>query len=70
MDGDHTIRDDKSLENMDRRGDGQRYYSSSDSDKHHDLHHYHPYRRSDMGYLPNEFKKSKPPTFDGDLNKT
>jgi len=40
------------------------YYSSSGSDIHHDRHRYHPYRRNDRGYLPNEFKKEKPPNFD------
>lgn len=46
------------------------YDSSSDSDKHYDLHQYHPYKRSDKGYFPNEFKKEKPPTFDGEVNKS
>ena len=30
---------------------------------------YHPYRRNDRGYLPDVFKKSRPPTFDGDVKK-
>eukprot|EP00253_Pinus_taeda_P032219 PITA_32219 len=28
------------------------------------------HRRSDRGYLPNEFKKEKPSTFDGDVKKS
>jgi len=45
------------------------YYSSFGSDRHYDHHHYHPYRRSDRGYLLEEFKKEKKPTFDGHLKK-
>jgi len=50
-----------------RRGDGNRFYSSSGSDKYHGHHHYHPYRRSDRGYFPNEDKKAKPLSFGGVL---
>lgn len=56
-----------SLYTPDRRGDGHKLYSCSSSDKHHDRHCYHPYRRSDRGYFLDEFKKEKPPTFDADL---
>ena len=45
------------------------YYSSSDSDRYYDRHHYHPYRRSDRGYFLDEFKKEKPPTFHGEMKK-
>ena len=45
------------------------YYFSSSSDKHHDRRRYHAYRRNDMGYLLDEFKKVKPPTFDGEVKK-
>jgi len=55
------------LDTPDRRGDRHMYYSSSGSDRHYDRRHYHPYMRCDRGYLPDEFKKAKPPTFDGDL---
>jgi len=44
-------------------------YSSSGSDKYHGHHCYHPYRKNERGYLPNEFKKVEPPTFDGELKK-
>jgi len=37
---------------------------------HDDRYHYHPYRRSDKGYFPDAFKKEKPPTFDGEVNKS
>ena len=68
-DRDDTVRDGRLLDTPDRRGDGDRYYSSFGFDRHHDRHCYHPYRRSDRGYFPYEFKKEKPPTFDGDLKK-
>ena len=45
------------------------YYCSSDSDTHYNRHRYHPYRRSDRGYLSDEFKKENPPTFDGNTKK-
>ena len=35
----------------------------------HGHHHYHPYRRSERGYFMYEFKKAKPPTFNGELKK-
>lgn len=63
------MKDGRLLDTLDRRGDEYMYYSSSGSDRHHDHHRYHPYRRSDRGYLSNEFKKAKPPTFDGDVKK-
>ena len=53
-----------------RRGDGHKVYSSSRSERYRDHHRYHPYRRSGRGYFLDEFKKSKPPTFDGDLKKS
>jgi len=63
------IQDGRLLDILDRRGDGHKFYYNYGSDRHYDRHRYHPYRRSDMGYFPYEFKKSKPPTFDGDLKK-
>jgi len=65
-----TIRDGRMMHTLDRRGDRHRYYSSSGSDRHHDRHHCHPYMRNDRGYLPDEFKKAKPPTFDGEMKKS
>ena len=64
------MQDNRLLDTPDRRGDEYKYYSSSSLDKHHDHHHYHLYRRSDRGYFPNEFKKEKPPTIDGDMKKS
>jgi len=58
------VRDDRLLGALHRRGDEYMYYSSSSFDRHHDHHLYHPYRRNDRGYFPNEFKEWKPPTFD------
>ena len=68
-DRDDTVRESRLLDTWDRRGDGRRYYFISGSDRHYDHHHYHPYRRSDRGYFPDEFKKANTPTFDGDLKK-
>ena len=45
------------LDTPDSEGDKHMYYSSFGSDRHHDRHRYHPYRRSDRGYFLNEFKK-------------
>jgi len=69
FDRDDTIRDGTLLYTLDRRGGGQMYHSSFDSDKHYDSHYYHPYRRIDKGYFPSEFKKEKPPTFDWYVKK-
>lgn len=63
------MRDGRLLDTSGRRGDEQSYYYSSCLDKHHDRRHYHPYRINDRGYLPDEFKKAKEPTFDGDVKK-
>lgn len=49
LDRDDTMRDGSLLDTLYRRGDGHRYYSSSDSNRHHNCHCYHPYRRSDRG---------------------
>lgn len=65
-----TIRYGRFLDTPDRRGDGRKFYSSSSSNMYHGHHHYHPYKRSDKGYFPFEFKKYKPPTFYGDLKKS
>ena len=64
-----TMRDGRLLDTPDRRGGEYRYYSSFGSNRHHDCHLYHPYRWNDRGYLPVEFKKEKPPTFDGYMKK-
>lgn len=64
------IRDDRLFDTLDRRGVGHMYYSSSGSQRYHDRHHYHPYQRSDRGYFIDDFKKAKPPTFDGEMNKS
>ena len=64
------IKDGMLLDTQDRRDDQHMYYSSFGFDRNHDRHHHHPYRRSDKGYLPNEFKKVKPPTFDGEMKKS
>lgn len=35
----------------------------------HGHYRYHPYRSNDRGYFLDEFKKAKPPTFDGEMKK-
>lgn len=64
-----TIRYGRFLDIPDRRGSGYEFYSSSGLDRYHGHHRYHPYRRSERGYFPDELKKSNPPTFNGELNK-
>ena len=49
------VRDGRLLDTSDRRGDGCMYYSSSGFDRHHDRHHYHPYKRNDRGYFLDAF---------------
>lgn len=51
------IRDVRLLDTLDSRGDGYMYYYSYGYDRHHDRHRYHPYRRSDRGYLLDEFNQ-------------
>jgi len=69
-DRDDMIRDGRFLNTPDKRGDGHRYYSSYGSDRYHGHRDYHPYKRSDGGYFLDEFKKEKPPTFDGEMKKS
>jgi len=58
------------LDTLERRRDRHKYDSNSDSDRHYDRLRYHPYNRSDRGYLSNEFKKENPPTFDGKVKRS
>lgn len=51
------------LDILDRRRDRHRYNSSSSSNRHND-------KKSDRGYLLDEFKKEKPPTLDGEMKKS
>jgi len=64
-----TVRDGRLMDTPDRKRNEYNYYSSFGSNRHHHHHHHHRYRRNDKGYFPGEFKKLKPPTFDGDLKK-
>jgi len=70
LDRDDTMRDGILLDTLDRGRGGHRYYSSYGLDRHYDHHCYHPYRRSDTGYFPNEFKKEKALSFDGEMKKS
>jgi len=51
------VRDGRPLETSDRRVDEYRCYYSYGFERHHDRDHYHPYRRSDRGYFPDELRK-------------
>ena len=64
------MRDGRLLDTPDRRGDGHKHYSSSGLDRNYNYHCYHPYRRSGRGNLLDEFKKAKPPIFDGEMKKS
>lgn len=70
LDKDDIVRNGWLLDTPYRIGDRKRYHSNSDSNRHNDRYCYHPYRRSDRGYFPNEFKKENPPTFDGEVMKS
>lgn len=64
------IKDVNFLDTLDRRGNRHRYYSSFGFNRHYDHHRYCPYKRSNRVYLSYEFNKSKPPIFDGEMNKS
>jgi len=65
-----TIRDNRLLDSPDRRRNRHEYHSSYGFDRHDDRYYYHPYRRSDRGYLPDEFMKAKPPTSEAKMKKS
>ena len=69
LDRDDTIKGVRWMDTPDRRGSGYGFYFSSGSKRHHGHQCYHTYRRSEKRYLLDEFKKAKPPTFDGELKK-
>jgi len=66
---DDTIRGGRSLDTPNRRDKTHGLYSSCGSERHHHHHHYHLYMRSEKGYWLEDFKKVKPPTFDGEMKK-
>lgn len=68
-DRDDTVRDGIFLDTPNRRGSGHWIYSSAISYGYHGHHPYHPYRMNDRGCFLDEFRKAKPPTFDGELKK-
>lgn len=60
------VRGGSSLGTPDRKTGTYGHHSSSSPRNHHYINHCnHPYRR--MEYLPEDFKKVKPPTFNGEL---
>ena len=67
---DDIARDGKFLDTPDRKGSGHGLYSSFGSDRYHGHHRYHPYSKSDRGYLSDELKKENPPTFDGEMKNS
>ena len=64
-----TWRGGRWMDILDTRGSGYGLYTSLCLDRHHGHHQYHPYKRSERRYMSNEFKKEKPPNFDGDSKK-
>lgn len=66
---DDIVRGGRWLDIPDRRGSYYGFYSSSGLEMHYGYHHHHPYRRSEKKYSPNEFKKAKPPIFNGEMKK-
>lgn len=60
---DDTVRDGRFLNTPYRRGDEYKYHLSSSLGRHYDRLWYHPYKKSDRKYMPNEFKKAKPRGF-------
>ena len=69
MDRDDTVKGDRCLDTLDRKGSTYGFYSSSGSERHHHHHHHHPYRRIKNQYFPYDLKKSKAPTFYGEMKK-
>ena len=70
LDRSNLVRYGRLLDTPNRRGDEYRFYASFGSDRHHDRQLYLPYKRNDRGYLPDEFKKEKPPNFDGEVKRS
>ena len=69
LDRGDTVKGGRSLYTPDRRTSMYGHHSSLSSRRHnHSLHHHHPYRRGE--YSPEEFKKVKPLTFDGEMKKS
>ena len=54
------------LDTPEKRTGAHGFYSIFSSRRHH--HHYHQHHGSE--YFPEEFKKDKPPTCDGELKKS
>jgi len=68
LDRGDIVRGGRLLDTLVRRTYMYGHHSSSSSKRHHYNHHrHHHYRRKE--YLPEEFKKVRPPTFDGDIKK-
>lgn len=70
MDNDDSVKSGKFLDAPERRASMHRFYSSFTSKRHHLHRRQHHYRRIERGYSPKEFKKTKPPTFDGEMTKS
>jgi len=69
MDIDDIVSCERSLDTLERRASTRGFYSSSGSERNHHHHCQHPYRRSEKGYFLEEFNKSKPLAFDGEMMK-
>lgn len=70
MDIDDTIKSAISLDTLEMGASINRFYSSSCFTRHHCHHLQHLYRKRERGYFQEEFRKAKPPTFDGEMTKS
>ena len=70
MDTNDIVIGGRSLDTPNRRGNTYGFHSSASFERYHLHHCHHPYKRSERGYLPKDFKKAKPPTFDGEMNRS
>jgi len=49
LDRSNIVREGRLMDNLNRRGTQYRYCYSSSSNRHHDRHRYHPYKRNYRG---------------------
>ena len=70
LDKDDTFIGGKRLDTPNRRGSVHGFYYRFSYETNHHHYHQHIYRRSEKKYLPRDFKKAKPSTFDGDVKKS
>lgn len=69
MGRDDTVKSGRSLDTPEIRAITHGFYSNSSFMRHYRHRRKHPYTKGERGYFLEEFKKAKPPTFVGDLDK-